>query len=167
MKLLLFFTVLFGAAAVIDYPGLTEVRELYYKAAADKQAAVKLSLLLSPVDTGSLPLFVCYKGASEMMKAKYAVNPFNKLTAFKSGKVLIEKSIKRDTANIEMRFIRFSIQSNLPDLLGYNTSLTADKMMLLAKISSTADTSLKRIVINYLANPKYCTEDEIKKLKSD
>jgi hypothetical protein len=144
---------------------LNEVRALYFKSADDRSAAEKLSALLSSADSTANPLIVCYKGASEMMKAKYYINPLKKYAAFKNGRVLIETAIRRDPVNVEEHFLRFTIQSNLPGFLGYNENIAADKKTLINKMPSVDDIELKKLMINYLEENKYFTPVDIKQLK--
>lgn len=145
---------------------VTNLRNLYYQAAAHEAASKKLSNLLVNVNTKSSPIFVCYKGAAEMMEAKYAFNPISRLSKFKKGKNLIEAAIKLDPNDMEIRFLRFSIQTNLPGFLGYNSSIKSDKEVLISQIATVKDENLKGRIISYLSSSKYCTKEEIKKLKS-
>lgn len=144
---------------------VTNLRNLYYQAAENEAASKKLSNLLEKVNTKSSPIFVCYKGAADMMEAKYAFNPISKLSKFKKGKNLIEAAIKLDPNDMEMRFLRFSIQTNLPGFLGYDNSIKNDKEVLISKIATVKDENLKGRIISYLSSSKYCTKEEIKKLK--
>jgi hypothetical protein len=71
---------------------LHQVRMLYHTAAEVKQDAAKLNKLVLQVDSNALPVMICYKGANEMMQAKYAINPITKLDKFNKGKDLIQKA---------------------------------------------------------------------------
>ena len=139
-----------------------ELRSLYWQAANSRDAADQLLKVLSSVDDQSEPLLVCYKGAAEMLQAKYLMNPFSKLSRFQKGKTLIESAIKRDPEHLEMRFLRFSIQCNLPSFLGYKDWIETDKRMLIDKVGSLGDTAFRQNVIKYLAGSKYCTKEELK-----
>ena len=145
---------------------ISEIRRLYSVAALQKDSAGRLAELLLPVDTATaLPLLLCYKGANEMITAKYVVSPIAKLNRFKKGKIWIENAISRDTLATEMRYLRFSIQTNLPSFLGYQNNIIADKLFLLNQIDKTKDQELKKMMLNYLLLSKYVTEEERKKLR--
>lgn len=165
MKLLLFLGFLFMKPVLHADTGLVKIRSLYSRAAFNKDTSEMLSSLLSNVDTLSAPVLICYKGASEMIKAKYLFNPFNKMGAFNKGKILIELAVKHDPSNIEVRFVRFGIQANLPAYLKYSNNIAEDKKLIIGNINTVTDIDLKNKIINYLSNPKFCTEEEIKKLK--
>lgn len=142
-----------------------ELRALYWEAATNREAADQLLKILAPVDERSEPLLVCYKGAAEMFQAKYLFNPISKLNRFQKGKALIEAAIKRDPGHVEMRFLRFSIQSNLPSFLGYNDWIAIDKRMLLDNVNELENSLFRENVIRYLASSKYCTKEELKILE--
>src|ERR1700743_1285486 len=94
------------ASFVIQTPDLTKIRSLYRTAPLDKEAALQLDQLMTAIDSGSAPVLVCYKGANEMIQAKYAFIPIKKLEKFNKGKTLVSSAFKRDSSNLEMRFIR-------------------------------------------------------------
>ena len=165
MKIVWLFFLLFISPKPMQNSGLTEIRTLYAQAPNNRMAAEKLSALCSSIDTLAAPVLVCYKGASCMIDAKYMLNPLNKLSKFNDGKALIEKAFKREPGNLEIRFIRFSIQTNIPQFLGYHDDIEEDKKSLIKNISMVADTTLKTNINNCLSRSKYCTIDELKKLK--
>ena len=162
MKLLFIISTLFMTLGVRNEPELSMLRGLFYKSAEDKTAASKFFLLVANVNRNSTPLLICYKGVAEMMQAKHGFNPFNKLARFNSGRMLIEQSICKDPDNLELRFLRLSIQSNLPSFLGYKSKIEADKNKLITGLDQLKDIELKEKIVNYLLASKYCTEAELK-----
>ncbi|WP_316767914.1 hypothetical protein [Pedobacter frigiditerrae] len=145
---------------------IVALRKLYYEAATSKASSIKLTSMLTKVNEQSKALLICYKGAAQMMEAKYAFSPITKFSKFNKGKVAIEKAILKDPKQIEIRFIRFSIQTNLPFFLGYNEAIKTDKEMLINSINKIEDDNLKQNIVNYLLTSKYCTSDEIKRIKN-
>lgn len=142
------------------------LRKLYYEAAENKTAVKKLSALLAKVNDNSDAILIGYKGATEMMEAKYAFNPVTKLSRFNKGKNYLEKAIKKEPKQAELRFIRFSIQTNLPSFLGYNDHIKVDKDALINSVVKIDDKQLKSNIIDYLIISKQCNQEEIKKLKN-
>ena len=151
LVLIMFFTKPYDK---VSAPGLSELRRLFSLAAIKQDAAKKLSELLAEVGTSSQPVYVCYKGVAKMIQAKYALNPINKLSLFNKGKALIERAIKTDTTNVEMRFLRLTIQNNLPVILGYKNNIVLDKTYLENKINNENDNELKHIISRYLSSLK-------------
>ncbi len=145
-------------------PTLQEIRSLFYAAEKSKTSFHKLSKIMKEVDTRSAPVMVCYKGVTEMMGAKYTISPFTKMSHFKKGKVYIEQAVEMDPKALEIRFLRFSIQTNLPGFLGYNNEIETDKQILLTGLQSVTDKDLKYKIIQYLSSTKYCTDEEKKSI---
>jgi hypothetical protein len=83
---------------------------------------------------------LAYYASAIMASAKYKFNPASKLSTFNTGKKILENSIKTDSLNIETRYIRFTIQNNVPSILGYKQHLINDKKYLLNNIYKIKNT---------------------------
>lgn len=166
MKILACLLMFLPGAFALQGIDLHQVRKLYMRAPEAKQDAGELNRLMLRVDTSATPLLVCYKGANEMLQAKYSLNPVVKFKKFKRGKYFINKAFSRDTLDLEMRFIRFSIQSNLPAFLGYRDELGKDKRFLLAKIKDSKEPELKEMIFNYFSGLAVFKPEELKQLKN-
>jgi hypothetical protein len=111
-------------------------------------------------------VYLGYKGAATIMQAKYQVNPFSKLESLKKGKEILQTAIIKDTTQLETRYLRFTIQTNLPSFLNYSADINNDKLFLLSNYRSIQDEELKKMVFQYLSTSKFCTEEELKKIKN-
>lgn len=69
---------------------------------------------------------LAYLGALETIWAKHVFNPFSKLKTFKKGKEKIEAAIKQAPNDIEIYYLRLSVQKNAPSFLGYNNHIKED-----------------------------------------
>jgi len=94
-----------GVFKVISVNDLLKVRELYYKAYANKIEADSFYCYLKNSPAIDRSLFG-YTGLSYMMKANFAWNPYNKLQFFNKGKQYLDGAIKMDPKNVELRFLR-------------------------------------------------------------
>jgi len=150
MKVLLWIYLLQINTPAVQTFDMSKIRSLYRNAAKIKQDALELNSMMLQVHSSAIPLLICYKGANEMIQAKYALNPFRKFDKFNKGKKLIKIAFSLDTLNLEMRFIRYSIQSNLPAFLNYNDELDADKRFLVNNTKNNKDPELREIIYNYL-----------------
>ena len=147
-------------------PSLGLVRALHQKSASDEKACKELIELLSPYNEHNA-LLMGYKASATMMMAQYVFNPFTKFSYFKKGKQMLEKAIQVDSKNIELRFLRFSTQTNIPSFLGYDEHIDEDKTFLLNSLSFMTDTSLKEMIIPALVKSKYLTALEKQQLRSE
>ncbi len=101
-----------------------EVRVRFYAAIEDQNEAEKLfthlgSNLMSPVVSKD-PVLKAYYGASETLLGKHYLNPYSKYKHLKNGLEVIGQSIKSESRNLEVRFLRFSILHYIPSFLGYS-----------------------------------------------
>lgn len=67
-----------------------------------------------------------YTAAMIFMKSRFVKFPFTKLKYFKKGKTILDETINENPTNIEIRYIRFLMQKQIPDFLGYNDNINED-----------------------------------------
>lgn len=127
-------------------PDIVQVRNMYSKAPATEKHCKSLLELLNPVNERQHPLLGGYKGCATMIMAKHVFNPFSKLSYFNKGKKILEQAIAADTANVELRYLRFTVQTNSPVFLGYNGKLTADRAFLQRNLPHVKDASLSLMI---------------------
>lgn len=106
------------------------------------------------------PILIGYKGALIASKARFTVNPFRKLSFCKSGLEEISVAIKTAPHDIELRYLRLLIQTNIPIFLGMSTNLVEDKIVILSFINVETDRHLKNMVTHFLMSSGLCTEKE-------
>lgn len=105
---------------------LNEVRASYSKAVLDKKLCKKMIEELELSKEKSV-IALAYLGAYQTIWANHVFNPLSKLATFKKGKNNIESAISKEPENVEIRYIRFSVQKNAPSFLGYNSHLKEDR----------------------------------------
>ncbi len=164
-KILLSIMLLYGSASFAKIHSMNEIRSLYQKAAIDERSCSQLIELLSSYYVKNNPLLFGYKASGTMMMAKHVFNPFTKLSYFKKGKKMLEKAIAVDGKNVELRFLRFAAQTNIPSFLGYHDNIAIDKEFLLESLPQLTDITLRGIVVSYLKNSDYLTDNQKQKIK--
>jgi len=162
----LFFTVLLISYfnLIAKPPNISEVRILFKKAATESGSCKKLLSVLKLYNENNNPLLAGYKACATMMMANYVINPYSKISSFSEGKTILEKCIKEDKENLELRFLRFSVQTKAPSFLGYSSSIKSDKLFLLSSLSSISDLELKTLVVAFLKNSDFLTVLEKQKI---
>lgn len=78
-----------------------------------------------------------YHASATMQKAQYSFWPTAKLKYFKRGKKMLEAFIKSHPDNIEARYVRYLVQSEIPGILGYNDDMDEDYAYILSNIANT------------------------------
>lgn len=163
-KWLLLVSLMLTTGCFARIPSISEVRVLYQKAAVQEQVCRELLQLLQPYTAVTHPMLAGYKASATMMMANYVLNPLTKLSYFTKGKKLLEQTIEIVPANAELRFLRFAIQTNIPSFLGYKSNIGEDKIFLLKSVALMADAQLRQLIVPYLTDSDFITQEEKRKL---
>ncbi len=75
-----------------------------------------------------------YVVSLQMKQAKHKFFPWKKLAVFNEGKKKLEKLIKENPNNTDLRYLRLVIQENIPAILNYKSSINMDKEFLSEKL---------------------------------
>jgi len=129
---------------------IKEVRKMFDKSTKSEQECKKLIKTLEPFGLKTNPLYYGYKACAEMLMAKHVLNPFSKLSHFKKGKSMLENAINIDKNNVELIFLRYTIQTNVPSFLNYNQNQKGDKEFIINSLNTIEDIELRQIIKNYL-----------------
>jgi tetratricopeptide (TPR) repeat protein len=142
------------------------LRRHYQAAAADKAAGEKFYQLLADYQDNDA-LVLGYKAAAEAIRARDA-SMFNKLTYVQQAARTFEQAVTLDPKNAEIRFLRFSVESNLPAFLGLSKHVEEDRALLLqsalAHPQSGLDPEAFRTVRSFLVDRGHVSEEEAKQL---
>ncbi|RFZ95350.1 hypothetical protein D0C36_07425 [Mucilaginibacter conchicola] len=165
-------TILFTTSAFtydhIAEADLHKIRKLLVTALDSKKTTDSLYSHLADVKDRSA-LLNAYMGTLEALKAKHAWNPYFKVKYLNDSEKTFKNAVANDPHNIEIRFMRFSIEHNVPKFLGYNKNLIADREEMIKQIDrkyySSADKTLVKTIINFLIDSKRCTPAENTNLK--
>lgn len=116
--------------------------------------------LLSPVQKA-------YYGAALTTLANCKVMPYGKLKVFNSGKNMIEEAIEEDKSSGEIRFLRFSVQSHIPQLLYYDDR-DVDKPIILESLILQVESGNASVftweMIDFMVTYGNLSDRELKKL---
>jgi hypothetical protein len=145
LMIMLMHTSLFAEIELIK-----EIRILFRQSALEESSCVRLVSTLSKYTEQNNPIMAGYKACGQMMMASYGFNPIQKMNRFNEGKTLLEKCIKQDSKNVELRFLRFTVQTQAPAFLQYNNHIKQDKYLILKSIPTLKDKHLKQFMTSYL-----------------
>jgi hypothetical protein len=137
---------------------LKKARDLFNQSLFDKNKAEEFAAYMQSNNLSAIA--IGYKGASSMMLSKYGINPFSKLKNFNEGKELLETALQKDPTSVELHYLRFSFQTNVPAILNYNNMIENDKAFLIKSLKNISDAELKSSVITVLKNSKYLNAHE-------
>lgn len=77
------------------------IQKMFIEAVEKSEKAEQLTSLLSAKP--KTPLVNGYLGAVNMVMAKHAINPFRKLSFFRTGKAYLDNSIRQSNSDPELR----------------------------------------------------------------
>ena len=138
----------FGFAQTIN---VDEARKMYVKSGENNDVCNKLYSLLCQIDEKNQNLLLGYKGAVMAEMAKHEKDAPKKLKFFKEGKRKLDEAILNDLENIELRFLRLSIQLHTPDVLRYNGQIATDKEFIHENLNKVKNENLKKSISEYMA----------------
>jgi hypothetical protein len=127
----------------------------------------KLPAFLSSVKAlkNPTPIEKAYIGASEALRARESWNPIDKLVYIHSYRKYLDEAVESDKENIEIRFLRFSIEYNIPELIRSKKSIVEDKYIILSKLNQMDSFGIDEFMVNYILvffeDTKLCTQTEI------
>ncbi len=107
------------------------------------------------------PIELGYKGAIFASQARFSSNPFKKYSYCKTGLTNISDAIKIAPHDLELRYLRMVIETNIPDFLRMSGNIIEDKMVIFSLIEKESDIVLKRLVGNFLMNSGLCSKTEL------
>jgi len=138
--LLMLFLTISNDILAID---LEVIRTNYERAVKDESLCQQIMMELSHKTDSTI--YLGYFGAFQAIWANHVSSPFVKLSTFKTGKRNIEKSIEIEPNNVELRFVRLSIQLNSPFFLNYRHRIEEDKLFIKNNLNTITSESLKQM----------------------
>lgn len=165
----LFVLLLFAAASYGASQPSTDMNTIRQEYLEAIKSDTKADELLAKMSNASLdnPLLIAYKGATEALKAKHAFNPYTKLNYLKKSQQTLQKAIDMRPQDVEIRFLRFSIQHYLPGFLRADKELQADKAVIVKHITDqNLDRGLQQSVGKFMIDSGRCTQQEVKLIQA-
>lgn len=141
--------------------GLVAVRAAYYDAAQKKISTNAFAKKVKDADDGSA-VMLAFQSMALMFDARDSYNPYTKMSSFNKGKEMLENAVKKDANNVEVRFLRFCVQSNAPFFLGYSGNIDGDKAVILNNWSTLKDEDLKEKIKTFMLATDAATATEKK-----
>ena len=102
-----------------------------------------------------------YYAAMLFMKSKYVKFPLTKYNYFKKGKAALDQLVIEYKSNIEMRYIRFIFQNEMPNFLNYNSNIQEDFLVITKGIEkSDLNREFKHKMLKNMLLVKNVTADQ-------
>ncbi len=128
---------------------LSNVRNGFYEAVQNSQKVDQLFNQIEKVKPQS-SLIKVYKGATYAIKAKNKWNPWSAIKLLKKSKKKMNEAVKIAPKNLEIRFIRFAVQKNIPNYLGFSDNIEEDKKYIIKNINRFYNPQLSKEMRDYV-----------------
>ncbi len=115
--------VLFGNLFCFSQSEISDIRENYLLAKDFEGIEKLINLTKSDNDN---PLIISYNIVGKIMMIKYEMNPYKKLKVFNFLTNKIDSIISKNSKNVELRMLRYSIQKKSPFFLRYIDNINSD-----------------------------------------
>ncbi|MEM9985435.1 MAG: hypothetical protein AAF804_10095 [Bacteroidota bacterium] len=148
---------------------IEQLRNRYQEAVTDREEADALWRKLKRQSSQeALPL--AYQASTRVLQANFTLMPLSKLAYLKEAMKLFRQAVKLDPENIEIRFLRYSIQYNLPRYLHESGDMSEDKAVIFRNLASFQrfhlDTQHLQSFLNFFEQHQLISEPERAQLQS-
>ncbi|GAB2540828.1 hypothetical protein [Rufibacter soli] len=141
----------------------------YQKAAKDEAIAEEFHALMAKYK-GKDPLKLGYKAVSNAIMAKHAWSPYNKIKFLRTSAEVFEQAVALDNTDPEVRFLRYSIEYNIPRYLNMSHHLEDDKRVFMAAMLKHPRSGIPlesmKIMRDYLLRKDLVSGDERKRVEN-
>lgn len=143
---------------------IIQIRREFYAAVTSEQVADNLFEKLKDADLRD-PLILAYYGSTDALRAKHAWNPYTKVAYLKSGLKNLNKAVSASQDNLEIRFLRFSLEHYVPAFLGFSKHLNEDRKKIVALVADKrlgkVDETLLANIVSFMKQSGRCTDAEL------
>jgi hypothetical protein len=146
---------------------MKEMREMLRTASDSKANSNKLYEKVGSY-SGEDAVLISYKAAAHAIKAKFASNPLKKLKYIKASARIFDEATQRNNQDLEIRFVRFAVETQTPAKIKLSKHVEEDKNILLQAIrdypKSGIHPDVARLARDFLKEYCICSEEEKKDL---
>lgn len=151
MRFFLFisFLLFFLNSSGINDPEISGIREKFYKLTFNSENTESLLTEVRQIENRS-GIILAYEAALQALMAKVAWNPFSKMNHVKISHKIFDRAVQKDPRNVEIRFIRFSVEYHIPKWLGLSKNMQRDKDFIMQNINSFDVSCLSKDMLEYI-----------------
>lgn len=144
---------------VSNSQNLESIRSQYPKAKESSEITDRMYEELSGV-SGENHVLSAYKGAISALKADFAKGIKNKKDFFKEGAELLDQAVAAEPENVEIRYLRLTVQENAPKIVGYHGNIDEDKEVIKNRFHNLESDSLKAVIRGFIKISSNFDKDE-------
>jgi hypothetical protein len=145
---------------------MTQLLRRLYKEASENEKKLKDFEQAIQQEEVSEAIRYAYKGALQALKGKYSFLPAIKLNFFWEASGYLQKALAQEPENVEIIFLRFTVECGVPSLMSYALHLQEDRKKIVELLpESHLEEDFKKAIAEYLIQSGKCTFAEKKVLQ--
>ena len=133
----------------ISNPLVKKIRAEFYEIVKDSKRTPEVLAEIRSIENPNA-IIKAYEAASEAMMARVVWNPFSKIKHVRRSQELFEEALGMDSLNVEVRFIRFAVEYNIPKWLGYSKHMQDDKDYIMINLDQFDLTCISADMLDYI-----------------
>lgn len=153
MKFLLsLFTLCLSTLTWANQAAIDAVRKHFHSAVLEpvqESRIVAFHTYMQSVPT-DLPVMKAYHAVAEALLAQTLWSPYDKYKQVKKFEELINAAIASEPNSLEIRFLRFCVQYNVPKFLGLDNNLDEDRTIILSNLERVHELQVDRSFVRYI-----------------
>ncbi|MFN4233326.1 MAG: hypothetical protein ACK4IK_00825 [Bacteroidia bacterium] len=141
------------------------LRKVFVIASEDVNKAKALHAYFEKKEKISGATELAYKGATVALMAKFSSGPHTKLKYVNKALEIINEAVKKEPENFEIRYLRFSVERNLPAILNRSKNIDKDiELIYTYLIKKTLWTDFESDIAKDLIDSNRLSEEKNKQL---
>ncbi len=165
----LFLVIITASSSWGETVPVSTLRKIFHSAVMDASLISPFIVEMDKIKDPT-PIELAYKAAAEALKAQEEWNPIEKLLYLKRYRRMITKAVELDIDEIEIRFLRFGIEYNIPSIFGFSKDMYDDKTLIIDNVSRIEKIEIDQYfavyILTLLSDSGLCSSDEIRMVKS-
>jgi hypothetical protein len=125
-------------------------RDYYYAVCLSEKPIQEFDSYLALYKESNNVTIKGYQAVIWFLWADFYFSPIKKWECFSKGVLKLDQLIMSYPDNPELRFLRLTVQENVPFFLSYNLNVKEDKSFINSKLNEILDSDLKERITNYL-----------------
>ena len=128
---------------------LNEIRNEYFYASFGSDLISAYNEKIESIEKRTA-IVIAYDAAAKAVMTRTTWNWFKKLEYLNQSRKLFIEAIKKDPQNVEIRFLRFTVEDRIPSYLGYSDHMDEDKEIILKHLSNYDSKGINPEITNFL-----------------
>jgi hypothetical protein len=109
---------------------INEIRNRFFDITVNSESAPALFQDLQKSSTPNKPILIAYLGATQAILTRHKWDPFSKIQLLRASLENLNHAVLLEPQNIEIRFLRYCVETHVPGIPGLSRNLKSDKLFL-------------------------------------